>query len=145
MLTTPRFWRVEHPSWSVIYRVPEWLGPRPDAASVEIHGHAVAFTEAGNWYFLVNGFGERWVATVRIAPWPRRTAPPPQTPTRFVVDAAVWTALAPIARGVLRDAADWSKAPGVMRSELVERVETLERIRAVARAHGVAIEEERDS
>lgn len=158
MLTTPRFWRVEHPSWSVIYRVPEALGPRPNAADVEIVGHAVAFARGRHWYQVLDANGEAgeldlaWVATVRIAPWPRDRAAfmafgreHTWHPTRFVADAATWTALPQAARGALRDAVHWEKVPGALRSDVVARSETGLRIRALARSYSVVLEEERVS
>lgn len=157
MLSLHRCWRVEHPSWSAVYRAPASLGDRPDAAQLEVTGRAVAVFVDGLWLYATDaGVGGlvtvdevRALAKVRIAVWPRTrsafmAARPADSwrPTRFVVDAAEWTGLATIARSTLRDAVHWTKGPGVMRSDLVERESTGQRIRALARTYGVALEEE---
>lgn len=82
MLNLARCWRVEHPSWSAVYRAPASLGPRPDAASLEVTGCVVAVLVDGVWLRgTAAGVGgpvdadERAaLAQVRIAVWPRNRA-----------------------------------------------------------------------
>jgi hypothetical protein len=85
VLTLDRCWRVEHPSWSVVYRAPSSLGPRPDAASLEVTGHAVAVLVDRVWFrvddhgvlrgLIVDAADLAALARVRVAVWPRNRAP----------------------------------------------------------------------
>ena len=84
MLNIDRCWRVEHESWSAIYRAPSSLGAKPDAASLEVTGRAVAVLVDRVW-FRVDDHGVlpgpiadaaelAALARVRIAVWPRERA-----------------------------------------------------------------------
>mgnify|MGYP003481330329 CR=1 FL=1 len=85
MLNIDRCWRVEHESWSAIYRAPSSLGARPDAASLEVTGRAVAVLVGRVWFRvdhegvlpgpIVDAADLAALARVRIAVWPRDRAP----------------------------------------------------------------------